>query len=107
MRKKSLLNFELKSQGLKKSFFVGTVFSRRKLKKGAIYEPDSHLKKNTPWKNYLIFDRNIKRCNIHSSFLTYKWWYNNTKTHKNKKEQFKSKKLLNEIHLYFDVNKTH
>ena len=50
--------------------------------------------------------RNFNCCKIYSSILIYKCWYN-TDIHKNKKEQFKSKKSLNEIHLTFDVNKTH
>ena len=35
--------------------------------------------------------------------MFYKCWYNNTEIHKDKKEQFKSKKSLTEIKLYFDV----
>ena len=71
-------------------------------KKGARYEI---LKKNTPWTNNVIVDRNINCCKIHYSILFYKCWYNNTEIQKGKKEQFKSKKSLTEIKLYFAVNK--
>ena len=48
------------------------------------------MKKNATWANNLIVDRNFN-------------WYYNTEIHKNKKEQFWSKKSLNEINLYFDA----
>ena len=61
------------------------------------------LKKNATWRNNIIVDRNFNCCKIHSSILFYKCWYYNTDIHKNKKQQFRSKKSLNEINLYFDA----
>ena len=43
-----------------------------------------------------MVDRNVNFCKIH---WIYKYWYNNTEIHKNKKEQCKSKKSFNEIRL--------
>ena len=63
------------------------------------------LKKNATSTNNLIADRNFNCSKTHSSVLIYKCWYNNTEIYKNKKEQFNSKTVLTEIHLYFDVNK--
>ena len=80
---------------------------RRNRKKGARYELDSHFEKSTPFTNNLTVDRNFNCCKIHSLILFYKWSYNNTEIHKNKKEQFKSKKLLTEINVYFDDYETH
>ena len=65
------------------------------------------LKKNTLWTSNLIVDRSCNCCKIHSSILFYKCWYINTEIHKNKKEQFKSKKSSTDVNLYFDDNKTH
>ena len=107
MSKKVLGEFWVKKSGAKKhlknlfvwSFLVGAAFStvlvynsREKWKKEQYTSKIIILKKNTPWTNNLIVDR--------------KFSYKDTEMQKNNKEQFKSKKSLTEIHLYFDVNKT-
>ena len=47
----------------------------------------------------------ISCCKIHYSIWFTRLAQQYGELHKNKKEQFKSRKSLNEIHLYFDVNK--